>query len=184
VFLLCGSRSKETLMSKGPGKLERAIADAFARDPSATFSVEDLGPICYPGLNKVEKKHRVAIIRAADNVAARMWWGRTYCSGVPCVYCNLCDLHSYAMGNWREQWPNGYCCWSIDESEERVGRNIKENDDNDVFRGSWRRLAKINTHDRDGTADCEEYRRLEAEQDASEQRRKAFIAMVEAGAFR
>lgn len=175
-------------MSCGFGKIERAIADAFARQPSATFTVEDLGPICYPGLNKVEKKHRVAIIRAADNVAARMWWGRTYCSGVLAVYRNLCDLHSYALGEVREMLGS----WSylmelplterLAELDEQVEMAIQKNDDCGIRRGSWRRLAKINTHDRDGTADCEEYRRLEAEQAASEECRQAYIAGIEAGA--
>ena len=195
-------------MSKGPGKIERAIADAFARQPSATFSVEDLGPICYPGLNQVEKKHRVAIIRAADKVAARMWWGRTYSSGVPCVYRNLCDLHSYALGEVREDYiksvtdsrnqyrsvcvggeaafsepdKNGVCHARLDnakfepwlsyaenklaESEKKIETMARATVENHAFCGCSRCRVKLNTLERDGLTDTEEYRRLEAEVDA------------------
>ena len=139
------------------------------RNHSATFTVEELGPICYPGLNRVEKKHRVAIIRAADNVAERMWWGCTYCSGVQNVYRNLCDLHSYALGKTREDCLQYHLAeLSPAELEKRAEKAIKENDDCDIFRGSWRRLVKINTYDRDGVTDTEEYRQLEVEQAASE----------------
>jgi hypothetical protein len=186
-------------MSKGPGKLERAIADAFARQPSATFTVEDLGPICYPGLNQVEKKHRVAIIRAADKVAEHMWWGRTYSSGVPCVYRNLCDLHSYALGDEREEYmqslkgnygdvctdavfhvddqnriictginpvPRGPIYKSLAELEAQAEAAIRGNDNDPLFGGSHRRRVKLNTFERDGVTDTEEYRRLKAEEEA------------------
>lgn len=96
-------------MSRGPGKIERAIEAAFSAMPSATFSVAELGPIAYPGLNRVEKRHRVAILRAADKVAARLWWKGLTSErpGGSIVYCNLLDVHSYALGRLRADFLTG-----------------------------------------------------------------------------
>ena len=62
-------------MTIGPGRIERAIAATFFAQPSMTFTVEELVVIAYPGLNRIEKKHRVAVRRAANKVAVREWWG-------------------------------------------------------------------------------------------------------------
>jgi hypothetical protein len=50
-------------MSKGPGRVELAIEQAFADEPDNAFSVKDLCRWVYPR-RAVEKKHRVAILRA------------------------------------------------------------------------------------------------------------------------
>jgi hypothetical protein len=55
-----------TLMSKGAGRVERAIAGVFEAEPDNAFTVEDLCDRAYPG-ELVEKKHRVAVLRAAKN---------------------------------------------------------------------------------------------------------------------
>ncbi|MCJ2099717.1 hypothetical protein [Methylobacterium sp. E-046] len=96
-------------MSRGPGKVERAIEAAFLASPEATFSVADLGPIAYPGLNRVEKRHRVAILRAADRVAARLWWKglKSERPGGAIVYCNLLNVRSYTLGRMRVDLVDG-----------------------------------------------------------------------------
>ncbi|MFJ7441277.1 hypothetical protein ACIQW5_26945 [Methylorubrum thiocyanatum] len=96
-------------MSRGPGRIERAIEAAFLGSPSATFSVADLGPIAYPGLNQVEKRHRVAILRAADKVARRLWWrgGVSEHPGGSVIFFNLLDVRSYTMGKARLDLVNG-----------------------------------------------------------------------------
>jgi len=74
-------------MSRGPGRIERAIADAFKANPRRALGVEELARIAYPGLAEVEKRHRVAIIRAADSVARGMGWRRLGGGpGVPLAY--------------------------------------------------------------------------------------------------
>ncbi|MCJ2086243.1 hypothetical protein MKK88_09575 [Methylobacterium sp. E-005] len=76
---------------------------AFEASPDAAFSVADLGPVAYPGLNRVEKRHRVAIIRAADRVAARLWWAKLISErpGGEIIYCNTLNVRSYALGRSR-----------------------------------------------------------------------------------
>ena len=90
-------------VSRGPGRVERAIEAAFLASPDAAFSVAELGGIAYPGLNRVEKRHRVAIIRAADRVASRLWWAKLISErpGGEIIYCNTLDVRSYALGRSR-----------------------------------------------------------------------------------
>ncbi|MGY4496959.1 hypothetical protein ACVWYH_000886 [Bradyrhizobium sp. GM24.11] len=90
-------------MSKGPGRIQRAIEAAFAKSPSDTFTVEELGPIAYPGLNRIEKKHRVAILRAAYAALERTGWG-AFTSERPgghIVFFNWSDVRSYAIARMR-----------------------------------------------------------------------------------
>jgi hypothetical protein len=61
----------ETFMSKGPGRVSRAIEAALDAEPDNAFTVEDLCDRVYRGINRVEKKHRVAVLRAAKAIVAR-----------------------------------------------------------------------------------------------------------------
>ena len=54
-------------MSRGPGRIERAIRALFDANPDAAFTTDDLCRACYPA-RRVEHKHRVAVWRAAHNV--------------------------------------------------------------------------------------------------------------------
>lgn len=90
-------------MSRGPGRVERAIETTFEANPSRIFSVETLATIAYPGVNRVERKHRVAVIRSADKVARRLGWvgRRPEKFGGSLIYFNLLDVRSYALGKLR-----------------------------------------------------------------------------------
>jgi len=57
-------------MSKGPGRIERAIEAVLDAAPDNAFSVADLCREVY-GVRHIEKKHRVAVKRAAKLIAAR-----------------------------------------------------------------------------------------------------------------
>ena len=58
-------------MSRGPGRIERAIAAILDAEPDNAFTTEDLCERVYPGVNRVEKKHRVAVLRAANKLIKR-----------------------------------------------------------------------------------------------------------------
>ena len=96
-------------MSRGPGRIQTAIENAFRRNPSATYAVDELALIAYPALNRVEKKHRVAVIRAADAVARDLGWQgmRAERPGHPVIYGNTLDLRSYATWNMRRDFLSG-----------------------------------------------------------------------------
>ena len=87
-------------MSRGTGRIERAIETAFLPEPNRTFTLDELVSIAYPGLNRPEKRHHVAILRGAHKVAARLGW---HCwpserPGHHMVFVNVCNVRSYAIG--------------------------------------------------------------------------------------
>ena len=61
----------ESKLSRGPGYVVRAIKAAFDAEPTRVFTVEDLYAHVYGRTNKIEKKHRVSLIRAAKRVLQR-----------------------------------------------------------------------------------------------------------------
>jgi hypothetical protein len=57
-------------MSKGPGRIERAIVSILDAAPDRAFTTKELCKRVY-GTGYVEKKHRVAVLRAARQIVAR-----------------------------------------------------------------------------------------------------------------
>jgi len=114
-------------MSRGPGKAQRVIAEAFRNAPSQTFTVEQLILHVYPEVNRVEKKHRVAVLRAADAICWPMGWARWRSNqqSHSIVYFNMLDLHSYATGLLQFRHGPLFCTpdWIGNEAE-LAGRAI------------------------------------------------------------
>jgi hypothetical protein len=78
-------------MSRGPGRIERAIKAAFEAEPTRVFTTEHLCARVYPGVASIEKKHRVSLIRAAKRVVQREpnWRiTRTHLPGAPFLFFN------------------------------------------------------------------------------------------------
>ncbi len=78
-------------MSRGPGRVERAIKAAFDAEPTRVFTTEYLCTQVYAGATKIEKKHRVSLIRAAKRVLQREhnWrMTRTHMPGAPFLFFN------------------------------------------------------------------------------------------------
>ena len=87
-------------MSRGPGRIERAIVAILDAEPDNAFTTEDLCDRVYSGVNRVEKKHRVAVLRAANKLVKRR--DNTGCQrcgnlGGTRVYFNVDNVMSYAM---------------------------------------------------------------------------------------
>lgn len=95
-------------MSRGPGRIERAIAAAFEAEPDEAFSTDELCALAYPGVNRIEKKHRVAVIRAGERVCARMpaWaaWQSSEATG-PLIWANRYSVPSYTLMRARKAYP-------------------------------------------------------------------------------
>jgi hypothetical protein len=108
-------------MSRGAGHVGRAIKALFEADPSGTFSTDELVAAVYPGVNHIEKKHRVAVHRAAKNLMTHMpQWKQWQCerrgyggSDRGSVFVNVSDLHSYAIGRLRTDFLHART--SVDE---------------------------------------------------------------------
>src|SRR5215472_10864113 len=88
-------------MSRGPGRIERAIKAAFDAEPARMFTTEYLCTHVYAGATKIEKKHRVSLIRAAKRVLQREhnWrMTRTHMPGAPFLFFNDAVSHGEIAG--------------------------------------------------------------------------------------
>jgi hypothetical protein len=98
-------------MSRGPGRIERAIAAILDGEADNAFTTEDLCDRVYPGVNRVEKKHRVAVLRAANKLVKRR--DNTGCMrcenlGGTRVYFNIDNVMSHAMACLKADCFNRY----------------------------------------------------------------------------
>ena len=120
-------------MSRRPGRIERAIAEAFERNPQATFSVAELAPYAFPSVHSLSRKHRVSIIRAAESVAWRLHWRGEH-ERRPhgeIIYSNLLDPRSHRLGMLRRDF-----CYNRDDLA-ALHRALEEDASELVARGVW-----------------------------------------------
>ena len=87
-------------MSRGPGPIQRAIRALFDAHPDLAFTTDELAEHCYPGVNAIERKHQIAVLRAAWKVIEDdpdwevrriQGMGRGY------VFLNRASVPSYTM---------------------------------------------------------------------------------------
>jgi hypothetical protein len=95
-------------MSKGPGHIQRSILALIDSDPDHGDGAWTLGQICehvYPGINRVEKKHRVAVARALRKMTLPEPWKVDRMIGHGEEYClyNSCSLFSAARLDWHAE---------------------------------------------------------------------------------
>jgi hypothetical protein len=108
-------------MSRGPGRIERAIEAVFAAEPDNAFTTEDLCDRVYNGANGVEKKHRVAVLRAVKNIITRRDVLGCYPSGRmggTLVFCDRTNVMSYAMARLKSD-----CAFYQDHDPRRYARS-------------------------------------------------------------
>jgi hypothetical protein len=90
-------------MSKGLGRVQREIDSIFENNPNDSFTVEELYIRIY-GRYRIEKRHRVAVIRAAKAVAQRhpniVSW-RAEIRGRTLLFFNHRSVMSYATTRLR-----------------------------------------------------------------------------------
>jgi hypothetical protein len=101
----------ETLMSRGPGRIERAIAAVLDAEPDNAVTTDDLCDRVYRGVNRIEKKHRVAVLRAARNLMKRrdtMACSESDTLGGMMVFYNKDNVMSYAMSRLKGDGLNHY----------------------------------------------------------------------------
>jgi len=99
-------------MSRGPGKIEIAVQHVFDSEQDNAFTVEDLIDRVYTGVNRIEKKHRVALIRSAKKVCGRSpeWtWLISGGIGGTLVFFSPYNVMSYSIGRTKgEDCGNNY----------------------------------------------------------------------------
>src|SRR5262249_9841633 len=84
------------LMSRGYGAIQRAIIAAFEAEPDNGLLLSELCERVYRGIDRVEKKHRVAVARAAYRIPwlAHMKRGTVGCE---VVFYNPTSVLAYGM---------------------------------------------------------------------------------------
>jgi hypothetical protein len=147
-------------MSRGPGKIERAIEALFRERSDDAFTVEDIADRIYVGINRTEKRHRVSVLRAAKKVCDRMtdWtWYVGENRGNTLVFLNPCDVRSYAIGRLKADM-----CHCYRHKDQRVWRASSEQEikamiepggyHHDAVRegGVWWRHVQLHIAERDG----------------------------------
>jgi hypothetical protein len=167
-------------MSRGPGRIERAVVAILDGEPDNAFTTEDLCRRIYPGANRIEKKHRVAVLRAAQKVLERCDMIQCFTSetvGGTRVYFNADNVMSYAMARLKADRMNCYTndprilWWGRRSTEADLRAKLAEGGDDHKYvveGGAWRkhtqwRVAEIEAKRVGDTARLEKIR---AEQEA------------------
>src|SRR5262249_25652816 len=92
-------------MSRGPGRIERAIRELFDANPDLAFVTDELCLNCYPALVRhwnIKRQHRVAVVRAAESVvgADPDWKSKhSWVRGQMLIFYNAASIRSVAMAD-------------------------------------------------------------------------------------
>jgi len=145
-------------MSRGPGRVQRAIKAAFQAEPNNAFTTEELCRRVY-GLrfsyeSSVAKKQRVAVLRAAKNILGLAYFP-TLNLGGRLVFYNPLNLKSFAMAqmkrlSWNYQNNDPRSVYPAD-TEAALRRRLSTPEFRKLMRkdGEWWRyveLAKAKAH--------------------------------------
>jgi hypothetical protein len=87
-------------MSKGPGRIERALIVLFDAEPDNAFTIEDLCCKVYDSWRETPRKQRVSVLRAMKRVQARrdtLDRLQSWTKGNTWVYFNKLSVLSYGM---------------------------------------------------------------------------------------
>ena len=104
-------------MSRGPGRIERAIQTAFTAEPDNAFTTEELCLRVYR-VNQPSKKHRVAVLLAAHTLAGRSYddptvrpgldWMVSERLGGQQIFFDRYDVISYTMAHLKRENYSGH----------------------------------------------------------------------------
>ena len=159
-------------LPRGLGKVQQLLIGAFAK-PRTSYTLEDLFYITYPEAESFERKHRVAIKRAATTICERTGWEamRRYTRGQAYVYFDPCDLISYASARlkcqeYRYQSQDRWIRRFNPVLDEEINSKLEKGGsyyDYICEGGAWWRHTKMAQAKRDG--DTAKYLHLKAEND-------------------
>ena len=162
-------------MSRGPGRIERAILDLFEEHPEGAWTTADLCRLIYPTANRVEKKHRVAVLRAMDNVMDKEdachrdwdWFCFGFNGATARVFCNFANVMSYSLAKAKScndrRWRDGE---RRTLTEEELLKSLQPGGDYHEYvipGGTWDRHVREYIAKRDGNQETAE--KLAAEQE-------------------
>jgi hypothetical protein len=110
-------------MSRGAGRVERAIRELFDASPDLAFVTVELVEHCFPRVEQaaIERKHEVSVLRAAHKIVAAhpdwMAW-RIEGQGRGWVFFNHANVQSYALA--RLIADVGFTCYRSSKRARRI----------------------------------------------------------------
>lgn len=106
-------------MSRGPGRIERAIRALLSDHPDGAFITDEIIGTCFPNESVILKKHRVSALRAFRKVGYSLGWHSEMIGGQrgEFVIYNPLSLYSYAIGRTRAHEHGG---WSKEDSRAQI----------------------------------------------------------------
>ena len=144
-------------------------------EPDGAWTTQDLSERVYPGLNRVEKKHRVSILRSVWRIVKEdPDWGvsEAETAGGSLVLINFANPQSYALGRlkadymYRNPDPRLVNRWWHKTEAELLEQLAPGGKDHRLIEhgGAWDRHVRLHIARRD--ANHEEAERLERQQRA------------------
>lgn len=88
-------------MSKGPGRIQRAIKELFESEPDNAFTTTELCERVYD-VEETDKRHRIAVIRAAKKIPGLDYWVSENL-GNQLVFYDSLNVLSYAMARLKAE---------------------------------------------------------------------------------
>jgi hypothetical protein len=124
-------------MSRGPGRIGRAIRTLFDANPDTAHTVGDLCAACYSD-RKLERKHRVAMLRAVKSVVASDpdWrirlsvWNRNMV-----VFYNAASVESTATARYLEPSRRGEAAVQWAREQAHAYRDSPREQDQEIWQG-------------------------------------------------
>src|SRR5262245_48033503 len=165
------SVGRETLMSRGYGAIQRAIVAAFEAEPDNGLLLSELCERVCRGINRIEKKHRVTVARAAYRIP---WLAHMKRETLGCevIFYNPASVLAYGMARLKsdnfsryERHSDPRFRWKQPRSESDLRAMLAPGGDHHkcvVKGGAWWRFAKMEYLECSG--DGEGYQRLKDEQ--------------------
>jgi hypothetical protein len=118
--------AEKILMSRGPGRIQRAVIALIESDPDGVWTTAEICRRVYPDARGVAKKHRVAVLCALRRVAlpgtwavrwvrrgtvVERWWAapRLRCVGTEFCLYHPCSDESQARVRWLEDGREPDC---------------------------------------------------------------------------
>jgi len=159
-------------MSRGYGAIQRAIVATFEAEPDNGLLLSELCERVYCSTNRIEKKHRVAVARAAYRIPwlAHMKRGTLGCE---VIFYNPASVLAYGMARLKsdnfsryERHSDPRFKWREPRSEADLQAMLAPGGDHNKYvaeGGAWWRHAKMEHLKRSG--DEVKYQRLKDQQD-------------------
>src|SRR5215831_297787 len=159
-------------MSRGYGIIQRAIVAVFEAEPDNGLLLSELCERVYRGINRIEKKHRVAVARAAYRIP---WLAHMKRETLGCevIFYNPASVLAYGMARLKsdnfsryERHSDPRFRWKQPRSEVDLRAMLAPGGDHHKYvveGGAWWRFAKMEYLKRSG--DDEAYQQLKDEQE-------------------